>query len=284
MVSWVSVGAGPAPLMSALDRPSPLAGKVSHLYLCWRDAPGGVELEAVRATERAIKELTPTNPTVKRMRWKTTAQPTDHAAIRPFAERTLKRVRKDHPNAHVFIHLSPGTPAMHAVWLVLGSTGLIAGPLTMLQGVPAHKRGAGAPIQAVPLEVDSWLQRFRRAKPKTQGDVDDGQLWDPGDFAIGSPMRVLLGRLQDWAHLRAPVLLLGERGTGKSTLANYLRAIGPFQRGTPQGDAVQEWPAVVCGQKTITVPGSTPLILIAADTSDVMSTISFLRFVRTERL
>lgn len=40
-----------------------------------------------------------------------------------------------------------------------------------------------------------------------------------------------------------PVLLVGERGTGKTTLAKSLRAMSPFQRAKRSA-----WPTVVCGQ------------------------------------
>lgn len=250
LLSWVSVGARAAPLLSALDEPSPLFGKVGKLYLCWRDAPGADDRSVVDETVDALRRaLEPHDPRIVRLPWKTEAQPTDHGAIRPFAERALKRVRTENPGAHIYVHLSPGTPAMHAIWLVLGATGLVEGPLTLIQGIPAEKRRpGGAPIEAVSVEVDSWLRRFRATRPRDVGAEDDGQLWDPSDFSEGSPMRSVLLQLQEWADLRAPVLLIGERGTGKSTLANFLRSMGPFQRRTPHGQVVAEWPAVVCGQ------------------------------------
>ncbi|MCA9702013.1 MAG: sigma 54-interacting transcriptional regulator, partial [Myxococcales bacterium] len=244
LVSWVSVNAGPAPLLAALGPDSPLHGRILALYLCWRDAPGSDERAAVERSKEALDG--PEMPRVIALPWKTRAKPIDHDKIRPFAEKALEQARRDNPGAHIYLHLSPGTPAMHAVWLVLGSTGFVEGPLTMIQTVREDQRSDKSPIFAVPFEVDTWLRRFRAASPRASSGDDDGKLWEPGAFSEGGRMRATLQQLRAWADLPAPVLLLGERGTGKSTLANFLRAIGPFQRGKKSEG--QGWPSVVCGQ------------------------------------
>jgi DNA-binding NtrC family response regulator len=132
---------------------------------------------------------------------------------------------------------------MHAVWLVLGTTSFIDGPVTLIQTADERGRAAGQPpVQEVRFTLDTWLHRYRRARPKATGMEDDGQLWDPAR-ARSRPLREALEQLVRWAPLSAPVLLMGERGTGKTTLANFLRAMSPFQK---HGDG--EWPVVVCGQ------------------------------------
>ncbi|MCA9118424.1 MAG: hypothetical protein KDA79_25340, partial [Planctomycetaceae bacterium] len=51
-------------------------------------------------------------------------QPTDYGAIFEIADRELSLLResKDWPETQLCLHLSPGTPAMAAVWLLLGKT------------------------------------------------------------------------------------------------------------------------------------------------------------------
>lgn len=248
LVSWVSVGARAAPLLSALDVGSPLFGKVQKLYLLWRDAPGSEERVVLTETITALRKgLDPHCPEIARVQWKTTAQPTNHEAIRRFVEPELRRIRDENPDTHVFVHLSPGTPAMHSVWLVLCSTGAIGPPVTMLQGIPPEKREKGAaPIEAVAVEVDTWLRRVRASRPT--GQHDDDARWEPTELAPEGAMRRVLRRIEDLAELPAPVLLLGERGTGKTTLANHLRAIGPFRGKDARGRPKDEWQSVVCGQ------------------------------------
>lgn len=250
LISWVSVGAKGAPLLNALDEPSPLYRHIGKLYLLWRDAPGAPDREAVAVTRKELHQaLDPFHPEIVERPWTTTAAPTDHDAIRRFVEQELKEVRAAHPSEHLFIHLSPGTPAMHAVWLVLGATGFVDGPLTMIQSTPSEKRAPNAsPIQPVPVVVDNWLRRYRGSKPVTGSTTDDGNLWEPVQLRRGGRMRDAVERLLNWASVPAPVLLLGERGTGKSSLANVLRAAGPFQRQASPGVPVTTWPAAVCGQ------------------------------------
>ncbi len=248
LVSWVSVNHKAAPILTALrDKTGLLRSGVKKLYLCWRDSPeedGEREQTAQKETLAQLRrELGNECPEIECLPWKTSSPPTEHAAIRPFAEEALQLIRKLHPTAHVFVNISPGTPAMHAVWLVLGATGFIEGPLTLIQTADERARKAGLPaIQAVNFEIETYLRQFRRQRPRRPGLEDDGQLWEP--TRIQSPaMREVFKQLERWAPLRAPVLLIGERGTGKTTLAHYLRTMSPFQK-----EHVGGWPVVVCGQ------------------------------------
>lgn len=249
LISWLSVRHGPNGLVEALGEPaSPLArGRVSRLYLCWRDIggpEGDEERRVLEDTLRALeRDLHPICPEVIKLPWKTTTPPTDHAAIRPFAEEALRRARADNPDAHVYIHVSAGTPAMHAVWLVLGTTSFIDGQVSVIHGIEAKHRERGAsPVAHVNFELDTWLRRYRQARPQAPRDDDDGQVWDPS--RVRSPaLRAALAAVERFAPLRVPVLILGERGTGKTTLANLLRSRSPYQ-----SLAHRPWPVVVCGQ------------------------------------
>ena len=250
LVSWVSVNHRAAPLLDALSHPkSILNGRIGKLVICYRDGPSddpwsAREKEAMRATVRTLRrDLAPVCPEIVRRAWKTKAPPTDHSSIRPFAEKVLRDARKDRPEAPIYIHVSPGTPAMHAVWLVLASTGFIDDPVHLVQGVGGKDRPpADPPVGRVDFPLDTWLQRYRRQRPSRPSAEDDGHLWDPRD-AQSPALRRVMARLERFAPLRVPVLILGERGTGKTTLAGQLRARSPFQ-GTGDGT----WPVVVCGQ------------------------------------
>ncbi|MDC0715226.1 sigma 54-interacting transcriptional regulator [Stigmatella sp. ncwal1] len=248
LISWISVNHRAAPFLTALVDPgSPLRGKLRTLYLCWRHAPspdGERERAALEETQGQLRQrLGMECPALEPLEWKTEAPPTDHAALRPFAEQVLKKVRDQHPGSPIYLLISPGTPAMHAVWLVLGTTGFIPGPLTIIQTADERGRAAGQPpVQEVRFALDTWLQHYRRARPRAVSTEDNGQLWDPAR-ARSRPLREALEQLTRWAPLLAPVLLHGERGTGKTTMANFLRAMSPFQKLDNE-----EWPVVVCGQ------------------------------------
>jgi DNA-binding NtrC family response regulator len=255
LLSWVSVNHRAAPLLTALKTAeSPCHWhKTAEVFLYWRDVEGGDgdrEREAKAETQEKLRfQFKASELKITFIPWRTTQSPTDHEAIRVFVEKELKRVRADHPGKTIVIHLSPGTPAMHAVWLALGSTGFVEDPVELIQTADDRAQASGqAAVKRINFRLDTWLSRYRNSRPgKTQATDDDGHTWDPS--TVKSPaLRNALEQLQLWAPLRVPVLLLGERGTGKTTLANFLRAMSPYQKTQISGKSSNDWPSVVCGQ------------------------------------
>lgn len=255
LLSWVSVNHRAAPLLTALkSSESPCHWrKTAEVFLYWRDVEGtdgAREREAKAETQEKLRfEFKASELKITFIPWKTIQSPTDHEAIRVFVEKELKKVRADHPEKTIVIHLSPGTPAMHAVWLALGSTGFVEDPVELIQTADERAQAAGqSAVKRINFRLDTWLSRYRNSRPgKTQATDDDGHTWDPS--TVKSPaLRNALEQLQLWAPLRVPVLLLGERGTGKSTLANFLRAMSPYQKTQLSGKSFNDWPCVVCGQ------------------------------------
>lgn len=57
-------------------------------------------------------------------------------------------------------------------------------------------------------------------------------------------MKELFAEARRIAQVNVPVLIVGERGTGKTTIASWIRLHSPYRR--PEQDA--HWPAVACGQ------------------------------------
>ena len=255
LLSWVSVNHRAAPLLTALKHTeSPCHWrKTAEVFLYWRDAQGtdgDREREAKAETQQKLRfEFKASELKITFIPWKTVQSPTDHEAIRVFVEKELKKVRIDHPGKTIVIHLSPGTPAMHAVWLTLGSTGFVEDPVELIQTADERAQKAGQPaVKRINFRLDTWLSRYRNSRPgKTQAATDDGHTWDPS--TIKSPaLRNAFEQLKLWAPLRVPVLLLGERGTGKTTLANVLRAMSPYQKTPRSGKPSTDWPSAVCGQ------------------------------------
>jgi len=250
LVSWVSVNHKANPILTVLEsthKNNPFVNRVKHLYLFFRDVENSYEkreYDALNDTITIIKnKLNRKAPNIIKVRWKTNKSPTDHHAIYNFVQPELRKIRAAHPNAQIVIHLSPGTPSMHSVWLILGSTGAIEGPIALVQ--TADQRGVDSgsdPVQIINLKLNTWLHRFRQTNVISPDYHDTGHLWDP--LKIQSPRLLnVLKQLEEWAPLRIPVLITGERGTGKTTAANYLRSKSPFQKLD-----LNYWPTVVCGQ------------------------------------
>ncbi|SEI17560.1 DNA-binding transcriptional response regulator, NtrC family, contains REC, AAA-type ATPase, and a Fis-type DNA-binding domains [Pseudomonas asplenii] len=250
LLSWISMNHGGAPIVTALLPASwprsswPLSQRFNSVYLCWRNAPDDDSgKRALERTRHDIEKVFPKGLKIKDIPWDTLASPTNHDAIYDFALKALWQVRRDHPEAMITLHLSPGTPASHAVWLALGSTGAVEGPLQLIQTRKEDQaQKYESLVQVTTFKLDTWLQRYRLAQPEYTGSDDTGHNIEPMQ-AQSPALCETIKQLKRWAPLRVPVLLLGERGTGKTTLANLLRAQSQFQK-----DGVKEWPSVVCGQ------------------------------------
>lgn len=251
LVSWVSVQHKAAPLLTVIEREdSDLFGRVGLLVLCHRSAPDDLkESEALEKTLERLERLPDRlRPELAVRAWKTKAAPTDHAKVLEFSKGVLADLRRDHPDARINIHLSPGTKAMHAAWLILAHGGFIAGPVRLLQTRDDQFVKPGqAPLEWVTLPAETWGQLVRSSAPRDVAEDESLALWDPGQVASPAA-RAILDSVSRWAPLPVPILLMGERGTGKTTLAHVIRARSPFRALDRKKGAKTAWQGVVCGQ------------------------------------
>lgn len=173
------------------------------------------------------------------------SDPTEHKPLFDFMEGVLKRVRKEHPQAPLVLHLSPGTPSMHAIWLLLAETGWVDGPFRLIKSHRARERNGRPAVEEIRLELPSLFKRLVDARPQRIGSPEEDVFWDPKKFR--SPkLKALYQKASAWARLPVPILILGERGTGKTHLASWIRLNSPFRKRDQDG----KWPSVPCGQYT----------------------------------
>lgn len=136
--------------------------------------------------------------------------PTHHATIyRTVQESVLPKLKAI---GELHINVSPGTPAMHAVWMVLHAGGAFPGGtiLWSSQFNPATNRTR---IDQVDFSISTYLSEIRRLA-RLRPDM---ALYEPE--AKSEARRAAFERLRRYASiLDAPLLLLGERGTGKTRL------------------------------------------------------------------
>ena len=244
--------AGWGPTLRALADPcSDLFGRVSDWYcLCHpsvlaRDvAKTGASV--AHETKEALSRHVDVNvrPRFHVVEWQTERPPTDHADIFDRVCRELRTVRRAHPNAELVLVLSAGTQAMHAALLLAGSIGVVDGPVRLVQ----VERGEGArlrahrPIVDVTLKIESVLQLARETRPAFP--ATDAAPSIDYDQARSDALRRTLELAKRAAEVPFPILLRGERGVGKSTLAALIRAWSPYRN--PKRD--REWPSLACGQ------------------------------------
>lgn len=153
-------------------------------------------------------------------------KPTDYSAIFQISERELAELKqgKNWTETELCLHLSPGTPAMSAVWLLLGKTRF---PATFYE----TSRDGNAWVTDVPFDLidvipevlrnpDAYLQHLASEAPAEIEGFED----IAGDSRV---IRDAVGRSKRVAMRSVSVLLLGESGTGKEMFAQAIHRAGP---------------------------------------------------------
>lgn len=153
-------------------------------------------------------------------------RPTDYRTIFQIADAELAaiRIRKDWADTQLCLHLSPGTPAMAAVWLLLGKTRY---PSTFYETFGGKSWTTEVPfdltIDVIPeilRSPDSHLQHLASQSPS--------EIEGFGDIVGDSQaIRDAVGRSTRAAIRGVTVLLLGESGTGKEMFAQAIHKASP---------------------------------------------------------
>ena len=236
----------PGPTLTLLfDEASPYQGKVSDVVMLGRatasDTTSKQRIEQTRAEIQRRESSISVHP----FYWGG-ASPTDHKGLFEFLSKRLPEIRRRFPSRELVLNVSPGTPAMHAVWILVAETGIVEPPFQVVQTVePRHRGSGGSAVVPVDIGLDTPFKAARASKPARPSQPEGPAFWDPTRFQSDALKRVY-DQAQQYAPLDVPVLILGERGTGKTTLASWIRAASPFRK-KAQDD---HWPSVPCGQYT----------------------------------
>ena len=258
LISWVAVNndpyepnkgslLAPGPTLTLLfDENSPYKDSVRDVVLLRREKAGqGGDRErgATEELKKAIREHR-SDTKIRVELWKS-EDPTDHHAILKFLRKLMPEIRNSYPARELVVHVSPGTPSMQTIWILMGTTGLIEAPFQLVKSYRERERRGRPSVVPVELNIETFLKAYRAAEPRQVASEEQGLLWDPKDFRT-EVMQRLFAEARRFAQIKVPVLLLGERGTGKTTLARWLRINSPFRN----ENIDQGWPAVACGQYT----------------------------------
>ncbi|MBT3375222.1 MAG: sigma 54-interacting transcriptional regulator [Lentisphaerae bacterium] len=147
--------------------------------------------------------------------------PTDYGAIFRAADAELGRLAEELRGTEyeLAIHLSPGTPAMAAVWVLLGKTRY---PASFYQ---SYKDDVWLTEIPFDLTVDVVPELLRGADSNLQHLAAVPPAEVPGFERIAGDsqaIRLAVGRARKAAMRDVPVLLLGESGTGKEMFAQAI--------------------------------------------------------------
>lgn len=158
--------------------------------------------------------------------------PSDYSGIFSFVDDRLARITPRENNAAFerSILLSPGTPAMAVVWVLLGTSRY---PAKFYQTYRGKLNEAKMPTNLFEVIVPELIrvrdQSFQSLAARSPQEV-------PGFEAIlgnSHAIRYAVGRAQKAAVRDVPVMILGESGTGKEMFAEAIhrashRRAGPF--------------------------------------------------------
>lgn len=233
--------AGPT-LTLLYDEESPYAGQVSDVVLLHRSFNDGGTSSEQRAVDELTAELRQRGVAVHLEAW-SGDDPTDHRALFDFLRCKLPELRRRFRGRELILHISPGTPSMHTIWVLMAETGFVDAPFTVVKSYRRSERRGRPAVVPVELGIETFYKAYKASRPREVGSEDQVVLLDPRRFQ-SQAMRRVFAEARRFAQLKVPVLIRGERGTGKTTLASWIRSYSPFKR--EEQDA--RWPSIACGQ------------------------------------
>ncbi|MGY0193517.1 sigma-54 interaction domain-containing protein [Leptothrix sp. BB-4] len=146
--------------------------------------------------------------------------PIDYASIYEEVTKNLKDARLPRKDVEITFHLSPGTSAMTAIWIILAKTRF---PAKLIQTSREHG------LQAVDFFFDlasDFLPEFlRRGDERISRLVDGAKPPTPGFEKIIHTSNAMTGQIDAARRVAVydvPVLILGETGTGKELFAEAI--------------------------------------------------------------
>ena len=233
----------PGPTLTLLfDDSSPFAGTIRDVVLLHRGtakAEDDREREAVEQTREILQQR---DLNVHDVVWDGD-DPTDHRAIFEFLRERIPKLRRRYSRRELLIHISPGTPSMQTIWVLMAETGFIDPPFRLVKSYRQGDRRGRSAVVPVNVGIETFYKAYKAARPREVASGEQEILWDPARFQTDR-MRQVFEEARRFASVKVPVLLLGERGTGKTTLASWMRLHSPFRREAQDN----RWPAVACGQ------------------------------------
>jgi DNA-binding NtrC family response regulator len=182
--------------------------------------------ENTRLTQRALAERYPDLSVA--VRDVPLNDPTDYLEILSWLRRHFQEIAEAHKGAGYFVAVASGTPQMHASWLLLAAAGEL--PATLLNIRPPKFVTVDRPLLE---EVDLTRPGFPVVRsslaapeiPDLPGPDLETALRQSGIVGDHPGIHKALETCALLAPSAAPVLILGETGTGKELFARFIHRL-----------------------------------------------------------
>lgn len=139
--------------------------------------------------------------------------PTAHKEIYDKMKNEIERIIKKEGDENIFYHIniSPGTPAMHAVWLIIYTEGLI--PNTKLYQTQKIKQtNQEVRLYEIDFNKNTYLESIKNIKRQNRK-----KFYSIDDEYKSEAINNLLLEIKNSCKINVPLLIIGERGTGKTS-------------------------------------------------------------------
>ena len=151
--------------------------------------------------------------------------PTQFGEIYELATKIVSETIKCHDDIQLTFHLSPGTPAMAAVWIIIAKTRF---PATLIESSIKE----GVKVASVPFDISAeFIPDLLRKPDKRLEQLVAGLPPDAPEFTSiihrSQSMKRVIAKARHIAPRSVPVLIEGESGTGKELLARAIHEASP---------------------------------------------------------
>lgn len=159
------------------------------------------------------------------------SSPTAYAEIYPAIFDVLEDIYDMHPEAQKFVHLSPGTPAMTSIWILLTKTRFPAVCIESWLDRASNQQHVKQACLPFSIQSEFLLSAADASDKRLQSSA---LVRDFEHITSTSPiMAKLLEKSVRIASRNVPTLILGETGTGKEVFAKLIhehstKRHGPF--------------------------------------------------------
>ncbi len=161
-----------------------------------------------------LKELAAQNGTSVNVQYAKLTSPQDFGEIYQVCEKLLTSIQRQNPKAKITLQITPGTPAMQAVWMLLGKTKF---QVEFLQS----SKEKGIETANIPFDISAELQTANQLTHLAQAKVPTHAAFEnivtQNDVMLQLKQRASVLALHD-----VSVLINGDSGTGKELFATAI--------------------------------------------------------------